>query len=378
MQRREFCKIGSALGLSTVFPQLMLAQERLKTIVLVELKGGNDGLNTLIPVSDPLYEALRPTLAIKCSSVLDIGSGKGMHPSLSSLMPYWQDNSLAWVMGVGYPMPNRSHFRSIEIWESASNSDEYREQGWLSEYLENSHEGLDGIVIGKGEAGPLFGGSPHVMFMNKADTFKNYIPKKVAQSSASNPALMHLLNVKEEISASTQLFRSKMSDALHVKVSFPKDAFGQSLQEAARVLVSGIHVPVIKVSLGSFDTHSNQLGKHSKLLGSLGEGLAAFAKSMKHHGLWDEVVVMSYSEFGRRVKENGSKGTDHGTAAPHFLLGGKVKGGLYGTYPSLEDLDNGDLKYSVDYRRLYQELLTNWWGTQLPRFKAYAPLGILS
>lgn len=212
---------------------------------------------------------------------------------------------MAIISAVGYPQPNRSHFRSIDIWDTGASSKEYLREGWLARLLphlpRSATATADGATIGSG-AGPLAGGDLNVIVI------------------------------------------------------------GRNLETAAKLIACHADIPVIKVSHGGFDTHANQQGNHDRLLGQLAEALAAFRNAMLETGMWFQIVVMTYSEFGRRPAENGSRGTDHGTAAPHIMIGGNIKGGLYGVQPSLVDLENGDLKFNVDFRSLYTTIARRWFG----------------
>lgn len=365
MQRRDFLKSALALGLAGLSPALYPAAGNRRHLLLIELKGGNDGLNTLVPYSDPVYHRLRPRLAIPREKVLQLTPGAGFHPALEPLMKPWQAGELAVVQGLGYPNPNRSHFRSIEIWETGSDAQEYLDSGWLARLLGNGggRSGVvDGVALGRGGAGPLMGGGINSLVMDDPEGFLKRAARLAASSAASdNPALKHLLDVERDLkSGSVKLAQGlPRADALG---EFPKHRLGRDLKNAARLFSGGNPPRVIKLSHGSFDTHANQAGRHQRLLSQLAEGVAAFRAAMKANGLWDNTLVMTYSEFGRRVKENASGGTDHGTAAPHLLLGGRVAGGLYGEAPDLNRLDKNDLRFTTDYRRLYATVAEAWFG----------------
>jgi uncharacterized protein (DUF1501 family) len=369
MRRRDFLGLGAALPLlSLCRPARAMsgAEGRWdRVLVLLDLQGGNDGLNTLIPYADPAYARTRPRLGIARDQVLQLSDDMGMHPSLQPLMKLWQAGELAWVQGVGYAQPNRSHFRSIEIWETGSDSGQVSQQGWLARALEGRRLPGDfvagGIVVGN-NLGPLGGGRLPVLTMNDPRRFVRRAQRvRPLADATSNPALRHLLSVRDEVAAASAGLERHLAHAPALSGRFPRTAIGRRLQVAAELLVTDTRVAVIKVAHGSFDTHSAQPGRHRRLLQELAEALVAFRSVLEPGGHWRRVLVMSYSEFGRRVAENGSQGTDHGTAAPHFLLGGALKGGLYGRQPSLTDLDAGDLKYHLDYRCLYQTVLSRWW-----------------
>ena len=344
-----------------------------RVLILVELHGGNDGLNTVIPYTDEHYYDLRPRLAIPRDRVLQLTPNLGFHPAFQSLMPVWEAQELAIVRGVGYAKPNRSHFRSIEIWETGSASHQVLDDGWLSrvfqEHAPPKTFTADAILLGKGDAGPLGGGATRTIALQDPKKFfqrSQYVQPVTVRTA--NPALQHILKVQRDISRASNDLQERLQRTPSHNGHFPKTKIGRQLETAAQLLTAHVPVAVIKVTHGSFDTHSRQANQHHRLLQELADALAIFRTTMQEQGLWDHVVLMTYSEFGRRVRENGSHGTDHGTAAPHFLLGGRVKGGMFGTQPSLTNLQNGDLRHTVDYRSLYATITQNWWGLSVPEF----------
>jgi uncharacterized protein (DUF1501 family) len=375
MKRRDFLQMAGAGVAAVLSPGLWAASAPAasgRTLVLVELKGGNDGLNTVIPFGDADYYRARPNLAVPRDRVLAITPDSGFHPALEPWMDIWKAKELALVQGVGYPQPNRSHFRSIAIWETGSDSDEYLAQGWLTRMLPEAERDrnrvADGLVVGR-EIGPLGGGDLQVIAFRNPKRFLRQAKRiEAVESRTENRSLRHILQVKQDIHHAGRVLQQQLEKTPELGVEFPNNRFGREMQLLAGVISSGISLPVVKVSLSGFDTHSNQQGTHQRLLKELGEGIAAFRKAMQRAGLWDRVLVATYSEFGRRVKENGSRGTDHGTAAPHFLFGGKVRGGLYGEAPSLTDLDNGDLRHRVDYRSLYASIGEGWFSVPAERY----------
>lgn len=398
MTRRELLKLAATLPLVLVIRprplDLFAAQPGTpavsrgrydRVLVLVELNGGNDGLNTLIPYADDRYYQARPKLAIPRERVLQLSPKVGLHDALEPLMPLWQGNELAFVQGVGYAKPNRSHFRSIEIWETGSESDQILDEGWLARLFETfplpPEFSVDGIVLGHRDAGPLNGKAVRTIALEDPQQFLQQAGRvRPVEQITTNAALAHILQVQRELSHASSDLQVRLQQAPPVSTTFPTTPIGKQLQTAAQLLTAKVPVAVIKVSIGSFDTHANQLGHHERLLKELAEGLVAFRQAVQQAGQWDRVLVMTYSEFGRRVSENASAGTDHGTAAPHLLLGGKVKGGLYGGMPSLTDLQEGDLTHQVDYRSLYSTLVTNWWGLPATIFgkQEYALLDCLA
>lgn len=372
MQRRNFLKAMAALPLgASNLPLWAVAGHSAKSLILVEFKGGNDGLNTVVPYADQNYYDLRPNIAIPKNQVVPINEQLGFNSAFEPLIPLWKNQQMALVNGVGYENPNRSHFRSIEIWETALPSDEYGSKGWLSDYAQL--DGQNNVVIGD-NIGPLQGSSKTIMlkdvekFLNQAQAVNS-----VTQTS-SNKALQHILNIEHAIERSADQLARKMRSKKALKSVFPKHAFGRDLQTVASMIHAGIQAPIYKVSLGSFDTHANQIRQHHRLLEQFSSGINAFYNAMQESEHWNDVAIMTYSEFGRRAKENGSKGTDHGTAAPHFILGGQVKGGIYGEQPSFANMQNDDTLHTVDFKDVYSNVLKQWWGVNpdgaLAGFKA--------
>ena len=396
MTRRELLKLAATLPLVLLVhsrPHDLLAvttkpakKERWdRVLILVELNGGNDGLNTLIPYGDDQYYQARPRLAIPRERVLQLNEKLGLHYALEPLLPLWQAKELAWVQGVGYAKPNRSHFRSIEVWETASDSEQILDEGWLARLFEihplPAEFTTEGIVLGRRDAGPLSGRTVRTIALEEPQQFLQQASRvRAVEQTSSNAALAHILQVQRELTRAAGDLALRLQHAPSLQDTFPSSPIGKQLETAARLLVANVPVAVIKVSHGSFDTHAGQLGHHERLLKDLAEGLVAFRKTVQEADLWDRVLVMTYSEFGRRVGENASSGTDHGTAAPHLVLGGKVKGGLYGATPSLMDLDEGDLKHQVDYRSLYSTVVKDWWGLPATLFdwRDFPALGFLA
>lgn len=372
MNRREFCNFSAGLGASLLAPAISFAEAAPgynNLLILVELKGANDGLNTVVPFADSTYFKLRPRIALKREEVLQIDEATGLHPALQPLMPLWQGQELAIVQGVGYPQPNLSHFRSIEIWETASNSQQYLNEGWLTRAFAAHPTPLaysaDGVIIGSQELGPLAGGARVVALAN-TDQFLNNARLAAPAETRSNPVLAHVLKVESDIVKAADGLKPRGGKA-EFKTEFPRGGFGDAVKTAAQVVangeLTGKPVAMLRLTLGSFDTHQNQQGTHAGLLRQLADGLVALKSAMVELNRWDRTLVMTYSEFGRRPKENLSMGTDHGTVAPHFALGGRVRGGLFGAAPNLARLDgSGNLAHAVDFRSVYATLLENWWG----------------
>lgn len=374
--RRTFLRLGGAACLPLMFPGVRtwaLDEQSVeeaalanRILILVELQGGNDGLNTVIPYRDERYRQLRPRIAVPDSKVIDLGNHLGMNEALRPLEKAWDSQDACWILGLGYDNPNRSHFRSIEIWETGSDSDEELTDGWIARLLsgldKDSQRAADGVILGGGDSGPLYGPGSRVIHLDDPTKFARAarsVPD-VARSKDAQKALEHLLDVQEDVKRSARIIEEKRAKAPDLGVKFPNNRFGERCKIAATLVAANVPCPIIKLSHNGFDTHSDQPRRHPRLLGELASGLAALRQALIQSGHWDRVLISTYSEFGRRAKENGSQGTDHGTAAPHLLLGGGVKGGFAGTQPDLGNLVKNDLVHTTDYRQLYAAIEQNW------------------
>ena len=402
--RREFLRLGSKgvglLAFSRFAPQFLVQstlaaprpEKDRRILVLVQLAGGNDGLNTVVPYSDPAYHSLRPTLALKQKDVLRLDERLGLHPSLAAFHALVQDGRLGIVQNVGYPNPNRSHFRSTEIWETASASEESLSSGWIGRFLDNACSGPDlpafaadkepDAIHINAEVPQSFGGAaPH-------NTYGLTLGARSGRSGRDEVALLERLASRPGAGLSAQaghdhgetanhaFLRATLMDSLVAEkriqaiidankpeAAYPGGNFAQSLRNIAGLVAAGLSTRVYFVSLGGFDTHANQLNAHANLLRQLSEGLAAFQKDLVARGLDDQVLTMTFSEFGRRPNENQSAGTDHGTAAPLFIMGRRIHGALHGAAPSLELEKNADLAFSTDFRSVYATVLDRWLET---------------
>lgn len=389
MNRRDFLASAAAVPLVSFVPfSLAHAAARWdRVLVLIELQGGNDGLNTVVPYADRAYAELRPTLGIKRDRVLQLDERLGLAPEMAAVMPLWQGKQLAVALGVGYPNQNLSHFRGVDIWHTATDADESMTVGWISQVFKHAGEAppaeyaADGIVVGRGSVGPLRAPERRILVLENGGTAAMNEARRMAtgpdMGGGANNALTHLLNTQQSFKMSSAAVLAKNIDRVDPGATFPTGDFGSQMAMAARLLVGGVQVPVIKATIGGFDTHANQTAEQAPLLTQLSGGIGAFAQSMKKHNLWDRVMVMTYSEFGRRPRENGSGGTDHGTSAPQFITGGKIKGGIYGQQPSLTDFFDGqNMKHTTHFRSLYATAAQEWWGLKVPFDEK--PLGVVS
>ena len=358
-------------------------------LIVLQLAGGNDGLNTLVPFADDAYHRARPSLAIK--HPLKINDAVGLHPRLTGLRGLYDDGHLAIVQGVGYPNPNRSHFRSAEIWQTASDADKTESHGWIGRYFDACCKGDDpciGVSIGSMTPQAFSAAEPKGISFSRPEQFR-FASERSADPAAAEDFFrqMNLHGTDSNDGGSIDMLlgpsggqgdnldflrrtamdaRMSSDKVLAITrksqspVSYPPGNLANSLNLVARLIAGGLPTRVYYVGQGGYDTHSNQSGSHERLLGEMDAALATFAADLRAQGNFQRVLLMTFSEFGRRVAENGSGGTDHGAAAPLFVMGGAVTPGLYGEAPSLTNLHDGDLIHNVDFRSVYASVLKKW------------------
>lgn len=350
------------------------------TLIVVQLAGGNDGLNTIVPYTDPTYRKLRPTIGIAENQVLQLDGRLGLHPNLAPLKSFWDQGHMAIVEGVGYPNQSLSHFQAMDIWQTLDLNGTGTD-GWLgklvSGLVDKDGHPFQAMNIGVQTAQALSSISTPVPSLASTQTYRIAPdPSEQDGGNARVQALMKLYNTYPKSSPYAALLDTtalgaqegshqlqQASTAYHAAIPYPKNPFAAGLQVLAEAIVQGLGLRVGYVTLGGFDTHANQQATHATLMKTLADGLSAFYTDLTKHGKADNVVVMTWSEFGRRVDENGSLGTDHGTAAPMFVLGNAVNKGIYGEPPVLNSLDNnGNLKYTIDFRSVYATVLDRWMG----------------
>ena len=361
MQRREFLKLLSTLPFLNTFNAFSIeAPSKRKYLVLMELKGGNDGLNTVVPYKNKLYYENRPSLQISPDDVLEINSELGFNPALSELQQIYQNNDLSIIQNIGYSNPNKSHFTSLDIWERASYNK--NANGWLYELFKNNRSNhlIDAMVF-SGSTGLFEGPNPNFLKVNNLRRFVKRARKlKVPTDLSSNPMQTHLLNSIKMIKKVSSRLESEVDFDEMEDIKEGKIGLSDQLLQVNTLIESNVDIPIFKVSIGGLDTHSNQLDTHKKILTELDDSLGEFTKKLKSQGFWNNVLILTYSEFGRRISENGSKGTDHGEASCMFCMGGKVKGGLYGEAPDLLNNHDGNLVSKIDFKEVYAALEKKW------------------
>lgn len=389
-QRRQFLKAMAGGLMISVLPNLSWALAPAgyrRLLVLIELKGGNDGLNTVVPYASADYYRLRPGIGIPREQVIPLNEQVGLHPAMAGLRPLWQQQELAVLQGVGYPDPNLSHFRSIEIWETASNSQQYLSEGWLTRLFREQPTprdfAADGVVLSSQVLGPLDGGARAVVLSNPQDFARQAKLAADPSHAGAGGALGHILKVEGDIrQAAAELGQpAKPVAAADSPMAAPRPAgaFAQAIATLSDTLSRGVSIAVARITLTGFDTHGNQPPTQARLLGELADGIALLRTQLQQQGRWDDTLVLSYAEFGRRPRENGNRGTDHGTANVHFASGGRVRGGLYGQSPQLAGVSDGNLPYAIDFRQVYATAIQNWWGKDSHNALGgrFAPLPIL-
>jgi len=340
-------------------------------LVVVQLSGGNDGLNTITPYDDDDYRKNRLTLAHSPNAVHKINDRIGFHPSMKEMSTLLEDGQLTVIQGVGYPKPNRSHFESMDLWHTAHQIDQSPRVGWLGQFGD-AHRTLTPALHLGNEQQPLAlaAASAHGLSIRNAETFRlqgNDQWKATVQAAAKHErkTANDLLSFADASLKTTLKTAQRIEQAEKQKggdASYPGSGLAQRLKRIAHLIDAELGARVFYVTLDGFDTHANQENAHAILLNELSGALGAFSRDLAQRNQQHRVLTMVFSEFGRRVKENASHGTDHGAAAPLFLAGGKLKEGVIGEHPSLTDLDDGDLKYNIDYRRIYASILQDWLG----------------
>ncbi|MES2308212.1 MAG: DUF1501 domain-containing protein [Verrucomicrobiota bacterium] len=394
--RREFLRWGlkgASLMATTSFVPSFLTQSLLaeedqafwqkspeRIMVVIQLAGGNDGLNTIIPYTNDLYYKARPLIAQKKETILKINDDLGFHQSLEGFKKLYDSGKLSVVQGVGYPNPDRSHFRSMDIWHGGIDPHVHSETGWLGRYFDAQCGGADlpaaTIGMNLGKIFPNAFRNAHSLGVSLEDP-ESYLWEPSGTSKAfveaqqsifeelnrpqmeADPSLSFLQHTGMNAQISSQEVRSAVKK-YRSKVSYPAGKLGESLSLIARMMSGGLGTRVYYAHQGGFDTHNDQNGRHDRLLRELGESCLAFQTDLEQIGIADRVVTLVFSEFGRRVQENASGGTDHGAAAPLFVFGKGIKGGLQGETPSLSDLVDGDLKFGTDFRQVYATVLDRW------------------
>ena len=378
IKRKQFIQIGSLATASLLLPKFLKAFEGRtlvpmgnKVVVILQLSGGNDGLNTVIPVRNDLYYKARPRLGIAKDKALLLTDEVGLNPALTGFKELFDDGSLGILNSVGYPNPDRSHFRSMDIWQTASQSSEYWNNGWVGRYLDAQCKGCDkptqaieiddilSLAMKGNDINGIAVKDPRRLYGTANEKFFKEVMKNHKDEAGEQSADYLYKTMAETLSSADYIFQQSK---LHpTKADYPKTDLGNSMKTIASLIFSEINTKVYYVSLGSFDTHINQEGQQQRLFTEMNDAVKAFVKDLKANNRFDDVMLFTFSEFGRRVAQNASNGTDHGTANNMFLISGGLKQkGLINELPNLADLDEGDLKYKVDFKNVYATVLNKW------------------
>ena len=395
MKRRSFGQLGistcAALAIGTAQPGGWLqtlagelaTQDQSSSVtdrilVVIQLSGGNDGLNTIVPYRDELYAKARPKLGIPSNDVIKLTEELGLHPSLRAIENQFSEDRFSIIQGVGYPSPNRSHFESMDIWHSCHPKKDRSQSGWLGRWITEQtahptsdstaiHIGSDTLPLACQERGvqvPSLASLEQMRLKAKLDSMQDKQSRPGAEpNSKDTGSLLDFLSTSTVSALEVSERLDKILAQPDASGDFPKTALGEKLRAVSRLILSGLKTRIYYVTLDGFDTHANQPDVHASLLKQWSEALAAFLSRLKQTGQQDRVLVMTFSEFGRRVSENASLGTDHGAAAPMFLAGPKLPKIIHGPMPDLSDLEDGDLRFKIDFRSVYASVLEHWMMT---------------
>jgi uncharacterized protein (DUF1501 family) len=377
MKRRNFIQ-QSALASSLFFvPSFVKAFENVtkdvlgfKKLVIIQLAGGNDGLNTIIPFNNDIYYKNRPQIALKKQQVIGVTDELGFHPSLSPLKNLYDNGHLSILNNVGYPNPNRSHFRSTDIWQTASNHNEYLNTGWLGRYLDNyaqnSYVGIElddslSLILKGKKFNGIATKNPAVLYQNMKTPYFEKVLEYQTDTHLSEHNLGYLYKTMIEAKSSAN-YIYETSKTFKSKLEYPNNPFGKQLKTTAEFINSGLQSKVYYVSMGGYDTHAGQTNKQNKLLEMYASGIDIFVKDLEKNDTFKDTLILTFSEFGRRLKQNAANGTDHGAANNVFLIGKNLKKpGFYNESPDLTNLDdNGDIQHSIDFRSIYATILDKW------------------
>lgn len=378
IKRKQFIQIGSLATASLMLPKFLKAFENKamvppgnKVVVILQLSGGNDGLNTVIPLRNDLYYKARPGIAIEKAKALSLTDEFGLHPALSALKEVYEDGSLGIINSVGYPNPDRSHFRSMDIWHTASQSTEYWSSGWVGRYLDAQCNGCDkptqaieiDDILSLAMKGNAMNGialkDPRRLYGTANEKFFRDVLKNRSVETGEQSVDYLYKTMAQTLSSADYIF--KQSRLHPTTANYPNTELGKGLKTIASLIFSDINTRVYYVSLGSFDTHIYQNMQQQRLFTEMNEAIKIFIKDLKANNRFEDVLLFTFSEFGRRVSQNASGGTDHGTANNMFMISGGLKQkGLINTMPDLSNLDNGDLKYNIDFKNVYATVLSEW------------------
>lgn len=399
MERRDFLKSTALISGAYMMPAFLkpleaMAKSQLtgyKNLVIIQLSGGNDGLNTIIPYGNDIYYQKRKTIAIHKPEIITLNDMQGLNPNLSALKEIYDQGWMSIVNSVGYPNPDRSHFRSMDIWQTASDSNQFLTTGWIGRYLDSNCQSCKNPytaievddTLSLAMKGTNMKGiavqDPNKLYQATREPFFKDLVSEHDNAHLNEDNLGYLYKTMIETYSSADYIQ-KTSKVYNVTANYPTTAFGNQLKNVSKFINSGLQTRVYYVSLSGFDTHVGQQNQQGRQLKIYADAVAALVKDLKQTGKLDDTLIMTFSEFGRRVEQNASNGTDHGTANNVLIFGGKLKKpGIFNDAPDLAQLDNGDLKYKVDFRDVYATLLDKWLDVNNSQIlnKNFAGLGII-
>ncbi|MDT3404479.1 DUF1501 domain-containing protein [Mucilaginibacter terrae] len=380
MKRRDFLRNSTLASGAFLIPAFLkpfeaLAKDALtghKNLVIIQLSGGNDGLNTIVPFGSDVYYQKRKTIAIPNTEIIKLNDMQGLNPNLAALQEIYDQGWMSIINSVGYPNPDRSHFRSMDIWQTASDANEFLSTGWIGRYLDSNCQSCQNPytaievddTLSLAMKGQKMKGiavqDPNKLFQTTREPFFKDLVNGPTDDHLHEDNLGYLYKTMIETYSSADYIQ-KTSKTYNVVAPYPSTGLGNQLKSVSKFINSGLDTRIYYVSLGGFDTHVGQQNQQGRQLKIYADAVAAFVKDLKQTSKLDDTMIMTFSEFGRRVEQNASNGTDHGTANNVFLFGGKLaKAGIYNDAPDLQNLENGDLKYKVDFRDVYATLLNKW------------------
>ncbi len=380
MDRRHFLKNTALASGALMIPAFLKPFEALaksdltgyKNLVIIQLSGGNDGLNTIVPYGNDIYYQKRSTIAINQNDVVKLNDIQGLNPALSALKEIYDQGWMSIINSVGYPNPDRSHFRSMDIWQTASDSNQFLTTGWIGRYLDSNCQTCSkpyaaievddtlSLAMKGAKMKGIAVQDPNKLYQTTREPFFKDLVHDHSVDNLSEDNLGYLYKTMIETYSSAEYIQNT-SKTYMVKGEYPATQLGNQLKTVSKFINSGLQTRIYYVSLSGFDTHVRQQDQQARQLKIYGDAVAAFVKDLKQSGKLDDTLVMTFSEFGRRVEQNASNGTDHGTANNILIYGGKLtKAGFYNEAPNLSQLDNGDLKYQIDFRDVYATLLDKW------------------
>lgn len=396
MDRRHFIKQSVLASGCLLVPKFLkpfesqglLGADAGRNLVIMQLSGGNDGLNTIVPFQNDLYYKLRKTIAVDKAKAIPLQKDLAFNPAMQALKEIYDQGYMSIINNVGYPNPDRSHFRSMDIWQTASDADQYLATGWAGRYLDSQcqypYQAIEvddtlSLALKGQKLKGIAVRDPKKLYYETKDPYFKDVSKAISGDMLTEDNMGYLLKTMTEATSSADYIYDH-SKIFSNSFEYPDTEFSKELKTIATFIGSGLQTRIYYLSLGSFDTHVGQAGKQERLLTQYSEGVAAFINNLKQLGRLDDTLIITFSEFGRRVEQNASNGTDHGTASNMFVFGSQLKQkGIINEAPDLADLQDGDLRYHIDFRQVYATVLDKWLQTDSSKIlnRPFVNLGFL-